>query len=99
MKTLLFIEKQYRNSFILCFLTVFFTNAIVIVFFPRPTIDYETYFGGNYLVYSLLNISMFMSFILCIIILGLLIAERVLMERGYHEIIQKEKTGKDNQNN
>ena len=95
MKTLLFSQNAYTRSFICCFLLCFFSNLIVILFFARPEIDYEAYFGSDYLLYSILNLSMFIGFILCIVILSLLIAEKIFTGRGYYEILQKEITGKD----
>ena len=90
MKTLLFNEKHYSFGLLSCFGTLITSSSIIAMKFPKPEIDLQVYYGSNYGFYFLLNLVIIISFVTGIIIMGLLIAERILKNRGYYEIIQKE---------
>ena len=91
MSTLLFETKTYRLGIITAIVTMITASVITTAKFPRVTIDYVSMYGSDYLLYVSLNWVMIMSFMGGMILLGLMIAEKILKNRGYYEIIQKEK--------
>ena len=91
MSTLLFETKTYRLGIITAIVTMITASVITTAKFPRPTINYVSMYGSEYLLYVSLNWVMIMSFMGGMVLLGLMIAEKILKNRGYYEIIQKEK--------
>ena len=91
MNTLLFEMKTYRLGMIIAIGTMIDASVITTAKFPRVTIDYVAMYGSEYLMYVTLNWIMIVAFMSGMVLLGLMIAEKIMKNRGYYEIIQKEK--------
>lgn len=91
LKTILFTEKQYFSTLIACFGVMIIASVISTYKYPKPTIDYIAYYGSNYLMYVALNWIMLGAMVSMFIVLGFLMAERILRSRDYYENFQQEK--------
>ncbi len=92
MKTILFNERTYMFTIIGCFTTLILASILLSGLLPsRPRIDYQIFYGSDYLIYLLSNLIMLGSLVLIVLCMGLLMAERIIRIRGYHDILQKER--------
>ena len=91
MSTLLFEVRTYRLGIISAIATMITFSVIIAAKFPRVTIDYASMYGSDYWLYATLNFAIIMSFMGSTILIGMMIAEKIMKNRGYYEIIQKEK--------
>lgn len=97
MKPILFSKKTYVLTVIGCFTTLIVPSILLAGLLPsKPRIDYQVFYGSDYLIYILSNWIMLASLVSLFLCMGLLMAEKLIWMRGYYEIILLEKTRKEN---